>query len=92
MTATKKTTLDQSDILLFINEFVEIKQKVDTSLWPPFIEKLQKSLIYFSVKYPYKFENIGKEKVPGDFEKKAINKLFEEVIEMVPFDVTKSLV
>ena len=77
-------TLDQSDIRLFKKEFTEIKGKEDTSLWPPFIEKLQRALIYYSDKYPYKFENNGKEKVPGDFEKKAIHKLIENVIEIVP--------
>ena len=37
------------------------------------------------IKYPYKFENIGNEKVPGDHEKKAIHKFIEDFIEIVPY-------
>ena len=45
---------------------------------------IKESSLYFSDKYPYKFENTGKEKVPGDFEKKSIHKLIEDVFEIVP--------
>ena len=85
MNTTENIALDQSDILLFKKEFTEIKEKKDALFWLPFIEKLHWALIYFSDKYQYKFENISREKVPGDFEKKAIHKLIEDVIEMVPF-------
>ena len=83
MITIENIALDQSDILLFKEEFTEIKEKKDASLWTPFIKKLQRVLIYYSDKYPYDFENIGKKKVPGDFEKKTIHKLIEDVIEIV---------
>lgn len=41
--------LNHLDTLIFNEEFTEIKEKKDALLWPPFNEKLQKSLIYYSI-------------------------------------------
>ena len=45
-------------------------------------------MIYFSDEYPNKLENIGKEKVPGDFDKKTIHKMMEDVVALCAYRAT----